>query len=472
MKTLSAISKKIEKSIEENKKLKYIFITFGGECFPIVKKLQDEGRSVVVGVIQDNKDILTKEELASHKPEDPENKKARLSNYNNIITKWTADEVIEWAESVENPSEWFVFSDINNTFKYMEPLRKMGFTGLMPTEEERTLESDRNKAKEFVAKHYNKLDVAEVQEYKTIDEAVSFLDETEDIWVLKPCGEVGKTVVPQKDDPEMAKNALIDCLIEHKSDYEAQGFILERKIPNVKELTPEIVFWNGIPVFTTMDLENKAIGDGNIGCQSGCSECLVIKTDIQAKINKIAFPPIVYEMAKNHKGMFVWDASIYVDEKDQMYFGEFCANRVGWDSIFAEIVMAGSASSFFEAIVNSKNPFEEEFAVTSRVFNILPNGKMMENGLIQYDEEIEEYVFVYDMKEENERKVTTAVSWDTAIITGCGESLEESIEELYNNLDKFDFEAGYYRSKIDFLSKSYPSAIMTRYNYLLQSKLI
>lgn len=456
----------------ESKGLKYLFISFGGESLPIAYKLVQEGKTVVYGMIEDNKDILTKDEIEGHKLEKPEDKKYRFKLYDGLVEKNTASEVTKWANGVKNPSEWFVFSDINNTFKYMEELRAMGFTGLMPTEEERTLEADRNKAKGFVKKHYKDLEVAEVQEYHKIEEAIAFLEETEDTWVLKALGERGKTIVPQTHDVDFAKTALIDVLTEKKKDYESEGFILEKRIHPVREITPAIVFWNGKPIFTDVDIENKPAFDGNLGCQTGCSQCIVFKTDLEAKINKIAFPSIVYEMAKNHKGMFVWDASIYLDEEDEMYFGEFCANRMGWDSIFAEITMSESTSSFFESIVAGENPFVHNYGATVRVFNIMPNGKMMEDGLIQWKEWIADYLFVYDMYKKGEIFVTTGATWDTAIITGCGEDAKEAIHHAYENCEDFNFEADMHRTKEDFLSHDYENAIMDRYSHLLKSDLL
>jgi phosphoribosylamine-glycine ligase len=452
--------------------MKYLFISFGGESLPIAYKLVQEGKTVVYGMIDDSKDTLTENELDGYNPERPEDKKYRLRLYDGLLEKNTADQVVVWAKSVKNPSEWFVFSDINNTFKYMDKLRAMGFVGLMPTEEERTMEADRNKAKEFVKKHYKDLDVAEVQEYSKVEDAVDFLEETEDTWVLKALGERGKTIVPQTHDVEFAKTALIDVLTEKKKDYESEGFILEKRIHPVREVTPEAVFWDGKLVFTTVDIENKPAFDGNLGCQTGCSQCIVFETDKKAKINDIAFPPVVYEMAKKHKGMFVWDASIYLDEKDNMYFGEFCANRVGWDSIFAEIVMSDSVSSFFEGIVNQESPFIHKYGSTVRVFNILPNGKLMEDGLIQWKDWVEDYVFVYDMYKKGDTFVTTGATWDTAIITGCGDTAEEAIDEAYENCEFFNFEADMHRTKRDFLATDYENAIMDRHSHLLKSSLL
>jgi len=85
---------------------------------------------------------------------------------------------------------------------------------------------------------------------------------------------------------------------------------------------------------------------------------MVFPTDMNDRINKIAFPPIVDEMAKEHKGWFIWDASILVSKKDgKMYFGEFCSNRPGYNCFFTGLAQGGTIDHFFENIVKKKNPF-------------------------------------------------------------------------------------------------------------------
>ena len=66
---------------------------------------------------------------------------------------------------------------------------------------------------------------------------------------------------------------------------------------------------------------------------------MVISTDPKDKLNKIAFPKIVFDMAKEAKGMFVWDLSVFdfLKQTGKIYPGEFCANRVGWDDFHTQM---------------------------------------------------------------------------------------------------------------------------------------
>ena len=94
------------------------------------------------------------------------------------------------------------------------------------------------------------------------------------------------------------------------------GYVLEKFIPSIIELTPEKMYYDGVPLLTTINIENKPFGSGNISVQTGCSEDLVFPIPFEEKINQISFPPIIDEMARQHKGLFIWDASLLISKKD------------------------------------------------------------------------------------------------------------------------------------------------------------
>ena len=300
------------------------------------------------------------------------------------------------------------------------------------------------------------------------------------IYVLKSCGDEGETIVPTSDDPELAKLELIAALEEMKSEYESSGFILEEKIQEVTELTPEIMFWDGIPVCVSVDIENKGIGAGNTGIQTGCMQNLIVRTEFEDRLNKIAFPEIVHEMAKKRKGLFVWDLSILIDKEGTMFFGEYCSQRFGWDSFPTELAMASNdnnskiATPFFAALINRKNPLRKKFGAGVRILNIGRGGKMIGDGAIEIGGEAERGTFLYEAKKNKEGGlVSTDCGFDFAVVTAaCDESHYKAIEECYEGIDKFLFEGKYFRQKFDFCSYEYYTSIMRRYEYALMHGLI
>ncbi len=459
-------------------KLNLIVFTFDGTILPVAHKLEQEGNRVIVGIIEDKKKTLLPDEDKS--PEDPEMKKKRLSNYTGIMDLFDADEVLKTMKRIKDKENWIILTDSNSNYQYTEKALEMGFTkGIFPTEWDRGMEVNRNDAKEFVKEFYPDIKVAEVKTFKDIEEAKVFLGETDEFWVLKSLGDAGETIVPDSEDCEMAKNQIIAALDEMKSEYESHGFILEMKIQNMIEITPEIIFIDGAPICTSVDIENKGIGAGNTGIQTGCMQNLIVRTNIEDRINKIAFPEKVYELAKEHAGMFVWDISLLIDKEGTMWYGEFCSNRLGWDAFPTELAMAADdegdkvATPFFSALMVKKNPFRFKYGAGVRMLNIGRGGKMIADGSIEISDEAAPYTFAYDAKMGKEECiVSNGGGFDLAVVTCGHDNSHEAIEGCYEYVEGFLFEGKYFRPRFDFCSYEYESSIMNRLQFAIGHGLI
>lgn len=461
-KTLPEPKKDSSIKYDPRARLNMLWFCADGIGLPICKKLVDEGNNIIIGQVQDLKDI------DGDSKEDPEVKRRRLSLYDGILKKRDAFDVLKDMESL-NPKDWIVFFDFNNMGPLAERALEMGFTrGLFPTTEDTALEKDRNSAKSIVEKHYPDMTIAEVHEFSTADEGIQFLEDTDKMYVLKGNGDGdgAKTIVPQGEDSQKAKQIIIDALQAHSADYEDGGFILEEKIIEGWELTPQAVFLDGELIFTDIDIENKCIGSGNNSVQTGAMQTLVVKTKNDEKINKIAFPKWVHDQAKKHVGLFIVDAGIIVKD-GKNYFTEFCFQRFGWDSIFAEIAMAGSATNMFEAIFNGNNPLKKEFGVAIRALNMHKDGKerrVLEGVSMNIGDESN--TWPYECKYEEDKYVCTGISWDMVVFSGAWNSVKEAADEAYQALEEFAFEDLYYRPKFDFLSFEYQSSIPSRFTEL------
>ena len=436
--------------------LNMIFFTCDGLMYSVMEKLKEEGNNIIIALI-DKKDIDQKE--------DAEQKRRRESQYDGILEKIPADTVLKKMQNIEKKNEWIVIFDFNDLSPVAEKVLAMGFTrGLFPTLEDTELEKDRHKAKEIVQKEYPDLDVAEENEYKTIDDAIQFLEETDKCWVLKGNSENAKTLVPFNDDPELCKKIIIDALESHQKDYEDGGFILEEKITGGYEITPQAVFLDGELIFTDIDIENKNIGAGNLSVQTGAMHTLVIKSKSSDKINKIAFPEWVYKQAKKHKGLFIVDAGIMVKD-DKYYFLEFCFQRFGFDSFFAEQQMAGTATEFFTKVFEGKNPLKNTFGVAVRGLNMHKDDGEKERrvleGVSMQTENKNTYIF--ECKMEKDKKVCTGCGWDLVVFTGASDSINEASKIAYDSAKAFAFEDLYYRPEHDLLSYSYQTSIPSRF---------
>lgn len=457
---------------------KYIFITQESAALPIADRLIDEGKEVVVGMVEKEDDPDTSKDKTEK----------RLSLYDGILEKRPVDEVLKWMEKLPDKDEWFVMFDYGSLWEYSEQAMKMGFKkGIFPTEEGYELEKDRQIGKAFAQEHYPDLKVAPVNEFSKVDEAIKFLEEQghEHIFVLKSEGSNAETVVPLTNDFDLARRQITGALITEIHNYERGGFTLEEKIRAPIELSPVMVFWDGKPLFSVVELENKPFGSSNIGRLTGGCQNLTIQTPLDCKLNGMAFPPVIYEMAKKQPGIGIYDAGLLFDGKDY-YFTEFCSNRWGWDGIFSEIAMCAdendefATSRHFDLIAEGKNPLRYNYGAAVRLFQTEPSSKFAdcyEDGyqmdwITQFSNQLFFYCIRKETDEGEDRFVSVGHEKDLGVATGASNYHEAAIDRAYQAAKGFAMTGVYYRPKSDFMSRDYFTSIMNRYDFLIHSGLI
>src|ERR1043166_1565763 len=289
--------------------MRYRIFTYSGDALPIAHKLQQEGCEVVVGMVHDKAAIHSAKE-GELRLENAEAKRRRVSLFDGLIEKRPADLLIREMRSYRQPEEYFVFFDRNHLFQFSDQIADMPFHGNFPTEADYLFERNRDDAKHLVRKHYPRLHVPDGKPFHEVQEALEFLKSTEQLWVLKGQDDSVKTFVPDVDDPKLASSQLVETLKENKEAYDGSGFILEELINPAIEITPEKIYYDGVPLAVVLEFENKPFGSGNISIQTGCSQNLLFPIELSDKINAIAFPPIVDAMATQHKGLFYREEQI------------------------------------------------------------------------------------------------------------------------------------------------------------------
>lgn len=423
----------------------------GWDGLPIAYKLKQEGCEVMVGQVQ------SKTELGMDDDETPDEKQMRLKQYDGMLEKTPARQLVDALVKVEDKDKYFIFCDQNNLFKYAEELLAAGFTkGLFPLEDDYNFEKDREAAMQFVNENYPGVQIIPHEEFDNINDAITFLKKATKVYVIQSKGDHVGTVVPQGNDIDDEREQMINQLVRNKKDYEEGGIILKEKLLQPVEITPQIVFFDGRPVFTDIDIETKNIGDGeNNGPQVGCGSNLVVKTSKDAPINDLAFPVEVYNMALARTGLFVWDISLYV-MPDAVYFGEFCSNRFGYDSLMTEITMSDSADAFFKSICEGRNPLKNTFGTAIRLFNL---NKTKDREIDVGDEE---NVYLYEVYQKDDKMLSLGFCWDIGVVTGASDDLGDAVDEAYETLHKVSFKELYTKTRKDFLD-SYPTSIIFRY---------
>lgn len=440
---------------EKNKYDTFVLLTAGWDGMPIAYHLHEHNPDikVLVGQVQDFKELDVDKE-----PEEPKDKKQRLSQYEGMMKKYPARKLVDALKKLSKAEkdETFIFCDQNNLFVYAEELLKAGFTkGLFPTRQDFEFEKDREGAMKFVEENYSQVNIIPHSKFKTTEEAKEYVESVDYPLVLQSQGDYVSTVCPV-DDIDINHTEIINALEKYKKDYEQGEIILKEKLIRPIEITPQIVFYNGQPIFTDIDIETKNIGDGeNNGNQVGCGSNIIIKTNFEDLINEIAFPEAVFEMAKERKGIFVWDISLYLTEKG-IYFGEFCSNRFGYDALMTEMSMSGGAYEHFKGIIEGINPLKATFGVGIRVFNL---NRSVDQAITIADPA---NTWLYEVKKMKENMVSVGDCWDLGVLTASAETFEEAAEAVYKVLDRFSFKEKYTRTKDDFL-RDYPTSIVHRF---------
>jgi phosphoribosylamine-glycine ligase len=433
---------------------KFVVITMWGEGLGIAWQLQRAGKEVIVGVIDDPKTTM-------NKPDKDEAEKRRRSIGKGLLTVKKAESLVEDMVNWRDKDEWFVYFDFSNQFKLAKKLKDFKY-GMFPQRFDYEMENDRDLAKDFVKKNYPLLTTPETQEFKKVDEALEFINESEEFWALKGNDSAASTVVPHTDVIEHAREELVAALTGDKGAYESKGMVLERQIRDGVEACVEAMFWNGEMVATTVDLELKHLGSANLAYQVGCGNNLIIEVPQDCEFVKMGIPEAVHQIAKKHRGWFIMDANIILKD-DNAYFLEFCV-RPGYDALVTEMEMAGGPAAFFDALIEGENPFQYRYGVGIRGFN-LKTGKdgMPKDGLrMSWKPEVEDHLYPFGMTKEDGKYLDAAFIPDVAVVTSASDDPEYAAIKAFDLMQKFSYDSLYYRPHGDWKGRDYKNNISDR----------
>ncbi len=465
--------------------MQYIFITYDGYPFPIAKRLMDEGNKVYVSQIEGAEELGVDSGLSD--AEDKEANRRRLSLYDGIIKKIPLKRLLKAMENMENKDDYFVIFDFNNLYKIADRVRGMGYTkGIFPNKSDFEREKNRQKSKEFVRENCPGLKVSETKEFNSVEETIKFIMESDGFWVVKSEGNFGETLVPDGDNLGVAREQIISCLEAGEEDYNKSKIIIERKIMKAYEFAPEMVFWNGEPIYSEIEFETRMLGSNDIGLQTGGNQNLIMQTNLNDPINELAFPQAIRDIAKEHVGMFIADAGILSDGNDY-YFSEFAGNRWGWGGIFSELSMSRDGdrvvSNYFESVSRGENPYKHRFGSCLAIYNLEPDsnnaGMYKEGRVVVLDSKKAPNLYPYQIRKEvgenelNSRIVNVGYTNSLfAYVVGYGDSINEAVDELYESVEGIALKGMYYRPKCDMISTGYRSSIINRYNFVVDKGLI
>lgn len=432
---------------------KFVVITYEGESLGIAWQLHRAGKEVILGIVEEGKTV-------KRGPKSDELEKRRRDMGKGILNVRKAEELVVEMQGWEDKNEWFVFCDFAHEFQLASKLKGFKY-GMFPQRFDYEMETDRDLAKDFVKKNYPMLKTPETQEFSSIDDAIEFINESEEFWALKGNSPEAKTVVPNTELLDHAREEIIDALTSDKADYESKGLILERQIRDGVETCVEAMFWNGEMICTILDLELKPMGSGNLSYQVGCANNLVMEIPMDCELVKMGIPDAVHKIAKKHRGWFIMDANIIFKDGDA-YFLEFCV-RPGYDSLVTSMAMGGGVSEFFDALVEGENPYQYTYGVGVRGMNLKTDEGMPKAGLrMRWSPDVEDDLYPWNIAKEDGSYYDTGAQIECMVFTGVSDDPEYAAIKAFAAVKKFSFDSLYYRPQSDWTSRDYKGNITDR----------
>ena len=351
-------------------------------------------------------------------------------------------------------------------------LRKKGYRGLLPHQEDQRLEKDRGFAKDFVAWNYDQVEVAEYEDFKTIQDALRYMDKHADtLYVLKANSDEAPTIVPAANDPAVNRILIEDSLERFKKWYEKEGFSLEEKIPDIIEFTPEAYGYDGELISVSVDIEHKHLGSRG-GQIEGCCLSLVQWQELDSPVFEYFLEPLAAQMLRPNE-FTICDMSVYWSpSREKFFFGEFCPNRPGYDCLFAEIASTGGVQEWVERIRSSENfGTDKEFGTAVRIFNKQKGDKGRAWKELILGSPADPNAFMWDIKEENGKIYTAGYDTNTYVVAGAGNTVASAIDDVYKNDERIIFDSGFSLEKHDWYDTEYPENILHRYEILKKLEL-
>jgi len=410
-----------------------------------------------------------------HHPETDDTRHKRLALYDNLFErKWDADRLLSFllGQPRNSRADWFVFCDFNYLWPYADKLRAAGYQGLLPTKTDFDLEKDRRLAKKLIAQRYPVITIGEYKEFKKIADGLKFLKDNQDaLFVLKGFYEEASTVVPESDDPKINRMILEDALTREKKEYEREGFVLEEKIPDLIEFTPEAISAFGQIVGVNVDIEHKIIGSRH-GYLSGCTLDLVMWQNENDELYKKFLAPLEGLMLRENE-ISVWDLSIlYSPENGKFYPGEFCSNRPGYNALYTEISTLPSVTDYIERLFHAEHLEKEDtqpIGVSARIFDL--TGEARREQLMIADI-ADPNIWAWDIQKQDGKLRTTALDRNTMIVTGAGGTVDQAITALYDNLENVHYDSGFNLERRDWYDVEFPENILHRLKVLTDKGVI
>lgn len=413
-----------------------------------VKKLREEGEEAIYAFEMPD-DLETSQEH-----------EAFALNGDGIADKVPIKKAVD--QYIRDKNTYWIF-DSNHVSEVSELLRKAGCKVLGASKLAAELENDRNVAMEMA--EASGLGIADVQEFKTTQEGIAYLESNEDkAYVFKPNDSAlhYMTYVSQQETPELANQTLRTFLANFRESM-SKGYILQERKKGV-EVNFELWLHAGKPVLATCGLESKRILNGDLGEHCGCAQDFIFKVPMDCK----GIETTVAKTLPHYEG-FTGTIDVNCILADgEPWFLEVC-DRFGYSAhpnLFLAVAKDGFGDLMADLIDGKVKHFEDRFregfgaSVNLSMEHLRPGWPMTLS-----DKAVEQY-YPYDLYKEDDQYLLAGYSKDVGVVTAHGYTMQDAAEAVHDTLHRkrvwFD-EAGY---RTDLCERNYPNAPVKRYEAL------
>lgn len=448
---------------------KFIIFTNEYSGLPLGLRLQDEGNTVLMALIEP--------QFAEEKYERPKDEKEKEKEQKQIeYLKLNGAGLIkrEWAKKVVNyllqknlQNEIYIIFDQIYGFKYGELLRKKGYKVWGGTRLGYQLETERDKTLILLNKLGINTPAKKEFPANSADQGIEYLKQVQDriLFVFKSDNPEVITLVAEETNDEIIKK------IEAERDLiNKDGFILQEKVEGI-ELNCETLYVRGKPVMANVDLEAKKKYNEMSEVQTGCAFDLVWAVPVNSLVRKESNAPFDEFFAKNF-GTGVLDLSFIYDPVNQKSYAlEVCGSRFGYNQIYTLLTtLKVPIGEYFAKILDGEYQEEitglfEGYGASLRIFN----DESQKDQVMSYPEKIKNNVWLWDGYKKN-GKLLTAGNESVAIITAKSETPEGAFAKVKEIFFQFHLATKWARS--DFQDQEDINLPLARFRNLKRLKLI
>ena len=355
---------------------------------------------------------------------------------------------VDWADVI-------IFDDVLGQGKKAQKLREEGKNVIGGTPYTDRLEDDRAFGQEELKKHG--VPTIPSWNFTNFDEAISFVQENPDRYVIKPSGEIqiskGLLFVGEEEDGK----DVVRLLEDYKKAWgkKIKAFQLQKRVPGVEVAVG--AFFNGkdfiYPI--NVNFEHKKLFPGNIGPSTGEMGTTMFWSGPNSLFNSTLKK--FESKLKEEKYVGYIDINCIVNSKG-IYPLEW-TSRFGYPTIFIQHEgMLNPIGEFMYGMskgnsnkLKTKSGFQMGVRVVvppfpfrdQETFNVYSK-----DTIILFKKPIKEGVHIEDVKLFNDEWVITGTSGVVLVVCGTGSTMKSTQNQTYNRINNILIPNMYYRKDV------------------------